>query len=334
MPPLVYWNTKYTHTGVTAYKVFENCQRSIHNSSLKNLLHVGAFTNETLRYYINAYNICIDADERLKISDECKKTVSPEDFEIFLQETNQHRKLNPGQCRRIKSLSNKLAYYSAKRIFQSKKTGTYSMKVAFLTLTCPESTTGQQATKAFNHFLSYLSRTANAVYVWKKELGETNGKLHFHILINNFIPYYIVSWKWKRLLLAEGVSWPIKADGTHTDSHYRIELPRSQKLVAHYIAKYMSKAYDLPREYGYISGHSPILDELKEIDILLEDCPREELDNLARHSKVIAGDYVSLICCDLLHCGNLAPKINALFERQYIDFCERITLPQKFNFVS
>ena len=333
MPPIVYWNTKLSHTGITAYKVFEGCQRSIHSSSLKNLLHVGAFTNETLRYLIKLFNECKTDDQRMSVNDQACTQLSKEDYTIFLMETRQNRKLNPAQSRRIKKIANKLSYYTKVRTFESAKSGTYSMKIAFLTLTCPEGTEEKAAIKAFNYFLDYLRRTANCVYVWKKEMGESNGKLHFHIILNNFIPYYIVSWKWKRLLISEGVVWPLKPDGTHTDSHYRIELPRSKKLVAHYISKYMSKAYDLPRGCGLITGHSAILDDLKELDINYDELPRDEIDALVKTSKVIPGDFVTLICCDLLHCKKIAPLINSAFQAQYDRFSELISLPQKFKFV-
>jgi hypothetical protein len=331
--PVVYWNAKFQHAGITAYKVFENCNRKTHSNSLRNLLNVSTFANPELAYYVREFKLCNTDDQRCTVNDQACFCLDKQNYVIYLQETRQHRKLNPAQSRRVKRLANKLCYYSQERQFTSKKTGNYSMKVAFLTLTSPDGTPEVASLKAFNLFLDYLRRTANCVYVWKKELGDKNGKLHFHVIINNFVTYYIISWKWKRLLLNEGVSWPLTPDGKHTDSHYRVELPRSRKLVAHYIAKYMSKAYDLPREFGYIAGHSSILDELKELNLNMDEVDQDELGAIVSQSKVIAGDFVSVICCDLLGCSKIAPRIHALFEQQYIDFSIRITLPQKFNYV-
>jgi len=99
-------------------------------------------------------------------------------------------------------------------------------------------------------------------------------------MLNNFIPYYIVNWKWKRLLINEGIIWPLNADGKPTESHYRIELPRSNKAIGHYLSKYMSKAYALPRIYGYISGHSKLLDECTDIKIIESDIPFDELERI------------------------------------------------------
>jgi len=98
----------------------------------------------------------------------------------------------------------KLAYYSGTRSFSSKKTGTHNFK-SHSNTHCPFQCQPRKSLAAFDHFLDYLRRTANAVFVWKKELGETGRALHFHIMLNNFIPYYIVNWKWKRLLINEGI---------------------------------------------------------------------------------------------------------------------------------
>lgn len=294
---LVYYETKLSHSGITGYKVFENCYRSIHKNSLSNLIQNNNITNQL---------------------EELSGTILNK------------RHLNATQSRKIKNYSNKLCYYSRVRTFHSKKTGSYKFKVSFLTLTAPEKTTGKQLIKAFEHFLDYLRRTANCNYVWKKELGESGKHLHIHILINNFIPYYIVNWKWKRLLLAEGVEWPKNEKGEDTSSHYRVELPKSRRLIAHYIAKYMSKAFELPKEYGYISGHSEVLETCKDIKFIENDIPREEVEALKNNYRTIQDQFITHICVDLRTIQYLAPTIHYHFMKQFNEFQEKITLEQKF----
>jgi hypothetical protein len=245
----------------------------------------------------------------------------------------EERTLNVAQSRKVKSACNKLSYYTQTRVFTSKASGTYRMKVAFLTLTAPDGALDSQVLSAFEHFLDYLRRTANCHYVWKKELGEHSQRLHFHIIVNNFIPHYIVSWKWKRLLIAEGVTWPSHKDGREYKAHTRIEMPRSKKAVGNYIAKYMSKAYPIKKEMGYVWGQSEILKKLGEVSFIEGDTPWDELHEIAHHSKCIGDDFVSILCCDLLTCKPYAPLIGALFEDQYIRISDVITLPQKFHFV-
>lgn len=297
---VVYWTAKLSHTGITGYKVFENCYRKPNHNSLKNLL---SFQKE------------LDGE------------TTP------LPEVEKKRHLNEKQSRKVRSVCQKLAYYSATRTFNSKKSGKYKFKVALLTLTCPEGTSNVQAITAFDHFCHYLTRTANCVYVWKKELGEENKHLHFHVLINNFIPYYIVSWKWKRLLIAQGVSWPLNSKGQPTESHYRIELPRSRRQVSHYISKYMSKAYDLPSNCGYVSGHSPVLDECEEIKLIEGEYPSDEINYLKSLCHTISDGYITHVCVNLNYVREVAPRIWEIFNRQYTEFSRRITLMQKFNVV-
>ena len=297
---IIYASSKMTHSGLSCWKTFEGYTRKIGTNSLQNLL-----SNKL----------------KERLIDELSGTILNK------------RHLNERQTRKVKSYSNKLCYYSRVRTFVSKKTGSYKFKVAFVTLTSPENCTTNQAIHAFEHFLDYLRRTANCHYVWKKELGEKNNKLHFHILINNFIPYYLVNWKWKRLLLQEGVKWPKNEKGKETESHYRIELPRSRKLIAHYIAKYMSKAYDLPREMGYISGHSAILEKCKEPIYIESELPKDEILLLQKTFRTIKDQFINHTCVDLRRIQAIAPTIYYWFDKQFKEFQEKITLQQKYWYV-
>lgn len=333
MEPFVYWNSKLTHNGVLAYKIYEGITRKVRGSSLNNLLNVGYYFHESLYSFVEQYKASNSDRERFDLTSQAAESLNSEIYKSFLTQTHQVRSLNLSQSRKVRNLCEKLTYYSQTRIFESKKSGQHKMKVAFLTLTAPEGVTNQQFNSAFSIFLDYLQRTANCVYVWKKELGDKNGHLHVHLLLNNFVPYYIVSWKWKRALIANGVVWPVNDRGLPSTSHYRIELPHSKKAVNHYISKYMSKVYDLSGDCGYLTGHSSILNSLKEVQIMTDDLPEEEMSYLFNKCKVIRHDYVTIICEDLLHIKKQCPKLGAIFEEQYIKFSSIITQPQKFHFV-
>lgn len=332
-PILVYEAAKLGHSGITAYKVFENCNRRFKASSIHNLLSSTVHGSETLDWLVSQYKACVNNIDRSSINNQASALLDQNTFDTYLTLTRQSRHMNAAQSRKVRQMSEKLAYYSATRVFKSKKTGTYKMKVAFLTLTTPETATPQQALAAFDTFLDYLARTANCRYVWKKELGDEGHHLHFHLLINNFVPYYIIAWKWKRALIAQGVNWPLGSDGKGSNSHYRIEIPKSKGQVAKYIAKYLSKAYDMPAEYGYLAGWSRVLNSLKEIVVYTGDSLHNEVRAVVKECKKIVRDYVSFFCCDLLAIKDKFPAVGAVFEQQYIKFCEVLTLPQKFHIV-
>lgn len=331
--PLVYWTSKFSHNGLINYKKYENVNRKLHSSSLANLLNSMHFSNWALFTLINDFKACVSHDQRSHVNDQACELLDKDEYLSYLKHTRQARVFSDTQSRKVASYAKKLAYYSQDRIFTSKRSGKYKFRTAFLTLTAPNSAEPKQICDAFTHFLDYLQRTANCIYVWKKEIGEKSGNLHFHILINNFIPFYIVAWKWKRVLLAQGVIWPSNVNGVDSNSHSRIELPRNRRQTAHYIAKYLSKAYGLPGEYGYVSGHSSILDKLKEITVDEFDIPKDELTEIIHKSKVIKHDYIEIICCDLLKVESFAPLIYSAFSDQYTEFSQKITLPQKFHVV-
>jgi hypothetical protein len=167
----------------------------------------------------------------------------------------------------------------------------------------------------------------------EKRTRRTKQQLTLSHFNKQFLPYYLVDWKWKRLLLAEGVQWPTNEKGEPTKSHYRIELPKNKKLVAHYIAKYMSKAHELPKKYGYIWGKSEVLKECKEYIIDEGEGFEDELTIIEHNYKTIGDKYVKHSCVDLLSLKEICPKIFALFKEQYLDFQSRISLTQRFQTV-
>lgn len=291
---------KLSFSGVTGFQQWEGDRRVMAEASMRNL--------------INAERYLHGEPEEKK-----KKTT---------------RKLSQQQQKKLKKTAGKLAYYSAHRKFENKKNGKrYSFKVAFLTLTAPPGTKPEQFLKAFEGFLSYLRRTANCVYIWKKELGKSGKHFHIHLLINNFIPYYIVSWKWKMLLIGQGVRWPVNEKGVHTNSHTRIEIPHSRRQINHYIAKYLSKGEELPSEFGFIWGFSDILKQCEEIVLEEGEYDQQEVQKLKKFYKVIEHDFFTHICVDPAKIKKIAPELYRAFKEQALLISYTLSLPQRFQFI-
>jgi hypothetical protein len=206
------------------------------------------------------------------------------------------------------------------------------MKVAFLTLTAPENYTTQQINTAFESFLDYLTRTANCRFVYKKEVGFKNGKFHIHLMINNFIPFYIVAWKWKKLLMFQNPVWPKYDNGKDYNSHTRIELPRSKKMAAAYIAKYMTKEGFIVEPVGRLWGASDCIKKCKELILIENDVNVVEYHKLLDCRKVIQDDFMTFVCVDWFEVKDIAPDLYRQFLRQYYKFSEIISLEQKFKF--
>lgn len=290
---------KLSYSGVTGFQKWEGDKRIMDDNSIRNLKNADLILS----------------------SDEIEK------------KEKTHRNLSQAQQRKLKKTAGKLAYYSAHRRFENKKTGKkYQFKVAFLTLTAPKGTKSDQFLQAFEGFLSYLRRTANCVYIWKKELGKNGDHLHIHLLINNFIPYYIVAWKWQRLLMGQGVQWPVNEKGQFTNAHTRIEIPHSKRQINHYIAKYMSKGQELPVEFGFIWGFSDILKHCDEIVLEEGDYSKDEVHQLKKFYKTIEHDFFTHICCDPARIKRIAPGLYKAFKETAMQISYTVSLPQKFNF--
>lgn len=306
-----YYNFKLSHNGLISYKQFENCTRHVRAKSLDNLLHYSSYEAEM--------------NDSSKPFDSCLGFINPE--------PEYRRQLSEKQSKACKKMCNKLVYYSKNRQFLSKKSGKYNFRTAFITLGAPESTTISQFLKAFDLFLDYLRRTANCVFVWKKEFGGVGNHLHVHILVNNFIPYYIIDWKWKRLLISQGVVWPKNKKGQDTSAHYRIELPRNAKSTGGYIAKYMAKVAVIDENIGYLWGKSKVLSDLKEIVLIEGEVNYDELYSIYSKFKTIGNEFVKICLVNFMKVNSIAPELYSLFKAQFFEFQSKISLPQRFQVV-
>jgi hypothetical protein len=78
----------------------------------------------------------------------------------------------------------------------------FSMKVAFITLTLPSSQVhpdNEIKSKCLNQFLIELKKRHRVTrYVWRAE-KQKNGNLHFHIVVDKFIPYQQIRDIWNRI---------------------------------------------------------------------------------------------------------------------------------------
>lgn len=89
--------------------------------------------------------------------------------------------------------------YSGKEIF--------NFKINFLTLTLPSvqaHNTAEITKDCFNQFLTEIrSRTNMENYVWRLEF-QGNGNLHYHIVTDTFIDYFLALKIWNRILRKKG----------------------------------------------------------------------------------------------------------------------------------
>lgn len=154
---------------------------------------------------------------------------------------------------RIKNAINwMLLFADVKRCYSKKgwinKQGTlqhnFHFRLAFLTLTLPDK---QKHSDEFikehllQPFLYWLTRYYQALYVWKAET-QLNGRLHFHLTIDTYVPWQSVRAKWNSLLSKHGYC-KVFQDGSNDkgDAATQIKAVLSEKKCANDIGGYMSK---------------------------------------------------------------------------------------------
>jgi len=106
-----------------------------------------------------------------------------------------------------KKLSTAIEYFLLLNKPQNNKSGNtgrhYENKIAFITLTLPSKqlhTDNEIKEKCLNQFLIEIhKRYKISNYIWRAEY-QKNGNIHFHILVNKFIPWNDVRNRWNRII--------------------------------------------------------------------------------------------------------------------------------------
>jgi hypothetical protein len=163
-----------------------------------------------------------------------------------LQLNYNHNQLSKKAKGKAKRAIKYLLYNSAKKTFYNPKTNsTYSFNVNFITLTLssPQIHTDKEIIHScLNQFFIEAKNKWNLEkYVWKKEYQE-NGRVHFHILTNVWIPWQELRNVWNRIQNKLGYldryeEIRFKKNPNSTDVHSL----RKIKNVPAYILKYMTK---------------------------------------------------------------------------------------------
>lgn len=184
-----------------------------------------------------------------------------------LKNNSTHGQLSPKAITAIRNAINWLLVSTKnKRVFSIKAQSSFHFKVAFITLTLPDTHKRVSAkdfqTKLLNPFLVYLRKYHQLKnYVWKMEYQE-NGKLHCHITLDTFIHWRDVRKRWNSLLNRNQYLDKFIADNGHSDPNSTdIHSIRKIKNLAAYLAKYMAKNKELKITHeGEDYWYTPVID--------------------------------------------------------------------------
>jgi hypothetical protein len=211
----------------------------------------------------------------------------------------------------------------------------YKFKIAFITLTLPSSqihSDNEIKDKCLNQMLIEMRRIWKVKnYIWRAE-KQKNGNIHFHILVDKFIPWSELRDRWNRITNKLGYvdryrnqmlqfhsggfkvrqdllkSWAYKKqvkaykagkanDFTSPNSTDIHSLFRISKVKS-YILKYCTKDEKNQEVEGRMWGCSESLSHIKGGQAIATSSLKSEIDKLAKmfHEKVYQGDY-----CTVMH---------------------------------
>jgi hypothetical protein len=185
--------------------------------------------------------------------------------------------------RTLKTRINWLYYLSNKRqIMTYNKKIIYNFRLGFLTLTLPskqKTCTKDVTSNILNVFLTEIrQRTKMKNYVWRLEF-QKNGNVHYHIITDTYIDYYLAKTIWNRILASHGYiddyankmskislsSYINKYNSNNTREYsemvktyarckrekwsnpptVNVKSVQSSDAISHYLTKYFSKGNDI-----------------------------------------------------------------------------------------
>ena len=220
-----------------------------------------------------------------------------------LRNNAHHGLISDKASKAIKNAVNWLVFSAQpKRVYSKKENKEFKFKVAFVTLTLPDTknpiTPADFQKKLLNPFLVYIRKYNNLKnYVWKMEYQQ-NGKLHCHLTVDIFIHYADIRKAWNRLLEKNGYLTEFEAKFGHKNPNSTdIHAVHKIKNIAAYISKYLSKPMGTDNKFtGRIWGCSYDLSRANKLAVHISspDCATELFSLMNKNIK-----YEKIIQCNV-----------------------------------
>ena len=236
-----------------------------------------------------------------------------------------------------------LLYLSAeKKVYNRLTKKTFNFKVAFITLTLSSQqihSDNEIRRDLLNQMLVELRKYYNVKnYVWKAE-KQLNGNIHFHIIIDRFVPWYELRNRWNRIqnklgyidrfqqkMRMQKKVTNVKYNNPNSvDIHSLYKVQNIKKYLSKYLSKNVTNADKLTEEEkkkllvkGRIWGANQELCHIKGAHLLVEKEVESELVKLIKSpdSKVLNEDYYSIIFIDITKIDiKRYPRLRSEFDK-------------------
>lgn len=141
--------------------------------------------------------------------------------------------------------------------------------------------------QCLTHFITVLERKYKIRnYLWRAE-AQANGNIHFHILIDRFIPHQSLRNSWNSIISKLGYIADFKEVHGHTNPNSTdIKAIGNVKMLAAYMSKYMMKNEDRRKIEGRLWGCSDGLRQLKGFTMEIDSLADYMLTTLEKDKKI------------------------------------------------
>ena len=200
------------------------------------------------------------------IEDQTEQNTKVKYDHLIKSDRTAHGKVSDIARRKVSKCIDYLLLLSSDKKVYSRMTGRqFSMKIAFVTLTLPSKqihSDNEIKSKCLNQFLIELKKRFKvARYVWRAE-KQKNGNIHFHILIDRFVPWSSLRDIWNRIVNKLG----------YVD-RYREELKKwhesgfkvRKDLLKNWDYKSQLKAYETGKKNDWNSPNSTDIHSIRKI---------------------------------------------------------------------
>lgn len=263
------------------------------------------------------------------------KPARPKVEHLIKSDKKHHGIVSHQAKRKVGKAVDYLLYMSNDKVLPNSAHGkNYNFKIAFITLTLPSKQVHPDnfiKDNCLNQFLIELrKRYGVRNYIWRAE-KQSNRNIHFHILVDKFIPWSEMRDRWNRIINKLGYVERYRdemrkfhAEGfkvrndllKHWDYQKQIKAYQKGKIndwaspnstdihsvykvsnVKAYVCKYCTKNDDNAEVQGRIWGCNFELSNIKGAELILDNELKSELNNLINDFKprVYEGNYFTVI---------------------------------------
>ena len=203
-----------------------------------------------------------------------------------------------------------------------------TMKVSFLTLTLPSKQIHPDKeiiNTCLNSFFNEVRKYHSVKnYIWRAEL-QKNGNIHFHILTDQFIPWWDARNRWNRIVNKLGYVDRFESkNGHHTPNSIDIHSIRKVENITKYMSKYMSKDHNPTKQIDNPSS------EVREQEGRIWGCNHEL--SQTRGLNLIVDSEVDTEMKKVLTSKNIHKFESTYFTVYFIDYHEFLKTDAKLLF--